>query len=70
LVAAQKKQDSGKIATAFFIGMLSGVAFWAAMSQRYVFTALFALGAFLVGYFDNKKRKQLQAEISRREHEG
>lgn len=62
----QKKNKAGKTATAFVIGMLVGIAVLAAVYNRFIFTGLFLVVAFLVGYSDTKKQKFLQTELSRR----
>ncbi len=66
LVSEEKKLKSGTIPTAFIIGMLAGVAVWAATSGKFFLTISLLGFALLIGYQNSQTKKALQAEITRR----
>jgi 1,4-dihydroxy-2-naphthoate octaprenyltransferase len=68
LVSEEKKMKSGVTATAFVIGMLVGLAVWAATHKGgFIFTiGLLGVGLF-IGYRHSQNKKALQAEISRKQ---
>lgn len=68
LVSAEKKVNSHKTLTAVIIGLFVGIAIWSATHKGdfYLTIGLLAL-ALAIGSSYNKKRKSIQAEISRRD---
>ena len=67
LVSEEKKFNSQKIITAALIGFFVGVALWSATSRGSFFTTIALLiFALVIGSSYTKKRKSIQAEISRR----
>ena len=66
LVSEEKKMNSQKTLTAALIGLFVGVAFWSAIDRNFVLTVGMLIFAFLISSSYNKKRKSIQAEISRR----
>lgn len=67
LVSEEKKLNSQKTLTAVLIGFFVGVAVWAATHDgNFLLTIALLIFAFVIGSGYNKKRKSIQAEISRR----
>lgn len=67
LVSEEKKMKSQKITTAVFIGVLIGVAVYAATHKSFVLPAILLIFSFLIGYRNSQNLKSIQAEISRRD---
>ncbi len=67
LVSEEKKVKSQKIATAVFIGLLIGIAVYAATHKGFFLTVLLLFVSFLIGYRNSQHLKGIQAEISRRD---
>lgn len=66
LVSEEKKMKSGTTPSAFIIGMLVGVAVWAATGGKFFLTiGLLGVALFIV-YQNSQTRKAIQAEIIRR----
>jgi hypothetical protein len=66
LVLEEKKMKSGAVASAFFIGMLVGVAVWAAVSGKFLITIGLLGVALFFGYKNSQTNKAIQAEITRK----
>ncbi|MFN8349238.1 MAG: hypothetical protein U0X91_29830 [Spirosomataceae bacterium] len=66
LVAEAKKMKSQKITTAVFIGVLLGIAIYAATHKSLVLPALLLIFPFWIGSGYSKNVKSIQAEINRR----
>ena len=66
LVSEEKKTNTQKIITAALIGLFVGVAFWSAIDRNFVLTVGMLIFTFLISSSYNKKLKNIQAEISRR----
>lgn len=67
LLSEEKKLNSQKILTAILIGFFVGVAVWSATHKgSFILTVGLLISALLIGSGYNKKRKSIQAEISRR----
>ncbi|MEZ0606911.1 hypothetical protein ACAW74_00270 [Fibrella sp. WM1] len=70
LISEEKAMKSGTIATAFVIGMLVGVAVWAAVGGKFLLTIGLLGAAMFVGNKNSKARKAIQTEIQRRKSVG
>jgi thiosulfate reductase cytochrome b subunit len=71
LVSAEKKVKSLLIPSALFIGFLVGVAVWSATHKGGFFlTSVLLLFALATASWYSKNRKNIQAEISRRDTVG
>lgn len=70
LQSEEKKMNSGKTTTAVFIGVLFGIAVYAATHKSFILPVLLLVFAYLIGSRDAQNRKRLQAEISSRENVG
>ena len=67
LVSEAKKLNSQKTLTAVLIGFFVGVAVWSATHEGgFITTVGLLIFALVIGSGYNKKRKSIQAEISRR----
>lgn len=67
LVSEEKKLNSQKTLTAVLIGFFVGVAVWSATHEGgFISTIGLLISALVIGSSYNKKRKTVQAEISRR----
>ncbi|WP_035564718.1 hypothetical protein [Hymenobacter sp. IS2118] len=67
LVSEEKKMKSQKTVAALFIGILIGIAIWAATHKGGFFVTIVLLFlAFRGGYKTTQNLKSIQAEISRR----
>lgn len=66
LVSEEKKINSKKITTAVFIGVLIGIAVYAAVNKGFMLPVILMVISFLIGYRNSQEIKNLQAEISRR----
>ena len=67
LVSEEKRLNSQKTLTAVLIGFFVGVAVWSATHEgKFIVTVGLLISALVVGSSYNKKRKRIQAEISRR----
>ena len=62
-----EKIKSRKITTAVFIGVLIGIAVYAATHKSFLLTVLVLLFALRIGYSNAQAQKNLEAEIRRRE---
>lgn len=68
LVSEEKKMKSQKITIAVFIGVVIGIAVWSATHKGgFLLTIGLLLFAVLIGSRYSKNRKDIQAEISRRD---
>jgi hypothetical protein len=67
LVSEEKKVKSQKIATAIFIGVLVGIAIYAATHQSFILPVILLIFSFLIGQRSSQSLKSIQAEISRRD---
>jgi uncharacterized membrane protein YbjE (DUF340 family) len=68
LVSEEKKMKSQKITIAVFIGVVIGIAVWSATHKGgFLLTIGLLLFAVLIGSQYSKNRKDIQAEISRRD---
>ncbi|CAN5402740.1 hypothetical protein BH09BAC4_BH09BAC4_46390 [soil metagenome] len=67
LVSEEKKLNSQKIPSAVFIGLVVGIAVWSATHKGgFVLTTGLVVFTLLIGSRYSKNRKNIQAEISRR----
>ncbi|TAG24799.1 MAG: hypothetical protein EAZ32_11070 [Cytophagia bacterium] len=66
LVLEETKMKSGATASAFFIGMLVGIAVWSATSGKFLITIGLLSVAFFVGHKNSQTNKAIQAEIIRK----
>ncbi len=66
LVAAEKKMQAGKTSTAVFIGLLMGIAVYAAAHKGFILTVILLIAAYLIGSRHSQNLKAIQAEINRR----
>ena len=65
LVSEEKSLKAQKITTAVFIGMMVGVAVWAATHKGgFVLPVVLLILAFRVGHKNSQNTKSVQAEIS------
>ncbi|MVM32780.1 hypothetical protein GO755_22255 [Spirosoma sp. HMF4905] len=67
LVAEEKKMKSQKITTAVFIGVLIGIAVYAATHKSFVLPVILLIFSFLIGSRYSQNLKSIQAEINRRD---
>lgn len=67
LVSEEKKMKSQKTTTAVFIGVVIGIAVYAASHKSFVLPVSLLIFAFLIGYRNSQNLKSIQAEISRRD---
>ena len=67
LVSAEIKMKSQKTTTAVFIGVLIGIAVYAATHKSFVLPVILLIFAFLIGYRNSENLKSIQAEVSRRD---
>ena len=67
LVSAEKKMKSPKTTTAIFIGVLIGIAVYAATHKGFVLPVILLILSFLIGSRHAQILKSIQAEISRRD---
>ncbi|WP_420150246.1 hypothetical protein [Spirosoma sp.] len=68
LVSEEKKLKSQKTIIAVCIGLVVGIAIWAATHNGgFLFTAILLIFPFLIGSRYSKNLKDIQAEISRRD---
>lgn len=67
LVSEEKKVKSQKITTAVFMGLLIGIAVYAATHKGFFLTVILLLSAFFIGYRHSQSLKNIQSEISRRD---
>lgn len=63
---AEKKIKSQKIISAVFIGVLLGIAVWAATHGSPILTAILLVAALVIGRKTSQNLKSLQAEIDRK----
>lgn len=67
LVSEEKKVNSQKTLTAALIGLFIGIAVWSATHKGgFILTIGLLISALVISSSYNKKRKSIQAEISRR----
>lgn len=66
LVSEQGKMESQKTTTAVFIGFLVGIAIYAATHHKFILTVILLLFSYWIGHKNAQNRKNIQAEISRR----
>ncbi|OZI08720.1 hypothetical protein BWI93_07655 [Siphonobacter sp. BAB-5385] len=66
LVSEEKKINSKKITTAVYIGVLIGIAVYAAINKGFLLPVILIVISFLIGYRNSEEIKNLQAEINRR----
>ncbi len=66
LVSEEKKINSKKITTAVYIGVLIGIAVYAAVNKGFLLPVILIVISFLIGYRNSEEIKNLQAEINRR----
>ncbi|GAB3276754.1 hypothetical protein GCM10027347_50450 [Larkinella harenae] len=67
LVSEEKKIKSQKTTTAVFIGMLVGIAVYAATQKSFILPVILLIFSFLIGYRNSQDLKNIQAEINRRD---
>lgn len=67
LMSEEKKIASRKTMTALFIGLVVGVAIWAATHGSFFLTVALLAFALWFGRTSSQTMKNIQAEISRRE---
>lgn len=67
LVSAAQKLNSQKIMTAVFMGVLLGIAVYAATHKGFFLSIILLAAAFLIGYRHSNNLKNIQSEISRRD---
>ena len=67
LVSAEKKMTSQRTTTAVFIGVIIGIAVYAATHKSFVLTVILLIFAFLIGSRNAQDLKSIQAEISSRD---
>lgn len=71
LVSEEKKSNSHKTITTVLIGFFVGVAIWSATRESgFILTVGLLISALMIGSGYTKKRKSIQAEISRRNSAG
>lgn len=66
LVSEEKKMKSRKNTTAVFIGVMIGIAIYAATHKSFVLPVILLIASFLIGSRESQNLKSIQAEISRR----
>jgi hypothetical protein len=69
LVSEEKEVSGRKITTAVFIGLLVGIAFYAAVQGKFFLTLIVLFFAFRMGSGYSQNLKRIQEEISSREAE-
>lgn len=67
LVSEEKKVKSQKTTTAVFIGMLVGIAVYAATHKSFVLTVILLIFSLLISSRYSQNLKNIEAEISRRD---
>jgi hypothetical protein len=67
LVSEEKKMKSQKITTAVFIGLLVGVAVYAATHKSFILPVILLIFSFLIGSRNSQSLKSIRSEISRRD---
>jgi hypothetical protein len=67
LVSEEKKMKSQKITTAVFIGVLVGVAVYAATHKSFILPVILLIFSFLIGSRNSQSLKIIRSEISRRD---
>ena len=67
LVSEEKKMKSQKTTTAVFIGVLIGIAIYAASHKGFILPVILLIFSFLIGSRNSQNLKRIQAEISRRD---
>jgi len=67
LVSEEKKMKSQKNTTAVFIGVLLGIAVYAAIHKGFILPVILLIFSFLIGSRTSQNLKSIQAEISRRD---
>ncbi|WP_240543636.1 hypothetical protein [Spirosoma foliorum] len=67
LVSEEKKIKSQKITTAVFIGLLVGIAIYAATHKSFILPVILLGFSFLIGSRYSQNLKRIQAEISQRD---
>lgn len=67
LVSEEKKIKSQKAMTAISIGLLVGVAIYAATHKSFLLPVILLIVAFQIGYRSAQNLKSIQEEIGRRD---
>lgn len=67
LVSEEKKMKSQKTTTGVFIGVLLGIAVYAATHKGFILPVILLIFSFLIGSRASQNLKSIQAEISRRD---
>lgn len=67
LVSEEKKMKSQKITTAVFIGVLVGVAVYAATHKSFILPVILLIFSFMIGSRNSQSLKSIRSEISRRD---
>ncbi|UFH54489.1 hypothetical protein [Spirosoma sp. KNUC1025] len=67
LMSEEKKMKSQKITTAVFIGLLIGIAVYAATHKSFILPVILLVFSYLIGSRNSQSLKNIQAEISRRD---
>jgi hypothetical protein len=68
LKSEQGKMKSGKNLTAGYIGVLIGIAVYAAAHKGFLLTIMLLIAALYIARNNTQKTKAIEAEINRREH--
>ena len=66
LVSEEQKIKSQNTTTAIFIGVILGIAVYAATHKGFILTIILLISALLIGHRHSENMKRIQAEISRR----
>jgi len=66
LVSEEQKIKSQNTTTAIFIGVILGIAVYAATHKGFILTIILLISALLIGRRHSENMKRIQAEISRR----
>jgi len=66
LVSEEQKIKSQNTTTAIFIGVILGIAVYAATHNGFILTIILLISALLIGRRHSENMKRIQAEISRR----
>lgn len=66
LVSEEKKMKSQKTMTALFIGLLVGIAIYAATHKSFILPVILLVASFVIGRKSAQNLTDIQAEISRR----
>nr|WP_295927580.1 hypothetical protein [uncultured Dyadobacter sp.] len=66
LLSEEKKMKSQKAITAIVIGLLVGVAIYAATHKSFLLPVILLIVSFQIGYRNAQNLKSIQEEISRR----